>query len=225
MKQLFTLFLLTISISITLFGQENDSLATKIESKSAPIPTEIFATNKGFLMNAIVAKNFSAQSKFGLFALMEYYGDYKNVQGNHQFLGQSFLSYNVWKGFSLLGGATINQATGFKPTLGFQYLLAGKDYFILVIPRFDLVEEYNFEAFAMVEYMPKFSENWGLYTRVQGLYNQGLKHNLHDISYIRLRLGASYKNFRFGIGANYAFYGPLKHNENSYGLFVRAMLF
>ena len=213
-------------ISITLaFAQTQDTTRSKTEIIASPIPIEAFSTDKGLLMQMTVAKKLQSNSKLGMFALTEYYADYNNEKEKHKYLIQTFLTYDLGKGFSIIGGGAINQASGFRPTIGVQYIYAKNDIFALIIPRVDLTETNNLEAFGFVEYTPKINEKLGIYTRVQGVYNHNPKDNLHDISYIRLRAGLSYQNFQFGLGANFAQYGPLKINENSYGIFVRALIF
>ena len=222
---------LVIAILISLisinfgFAQTTDTISKATSSNGSPIPIEAFATNKGLLMQMTVAKKFQPESKLGIFVLTEYYADYDNEQPKHKYLIQTFLTYDLGKGFSAIGGGAINQASGFRPTVGIQYIYAKNDFFALIIPRVDLTETYNLEAFGFVEYKPKLNEKWGLYNRIQAVYNHNPKDNLHDISYIRLRAGLSYENFQFGLGANFAQYGPLKINENSYGIFARAVIF
>ena len=119
----------------------------------------------------------------------------------------------------------MNYMTGFRPSAGLQYVFANRQLLAVVLPRFDLTQTYNFETFGLFEYKPKFTQNWGLYSRVQGLYNHNTKLGFHDRSYIWLRLGASYKNFQFGLGTDLDFYGPDQINENSFGGFIRTELF
>jgi hypothetical protein len=42
---------------------------------------------------------------------------------------------------------------------------------------------------------------------------------------VYLRAGTSFKNYQFGVGNNFDFYGPYKHRENNFGVFMRAELF
>ncbi|MBD3903320.1 hypothetical protein NAL32_02610 [Chryseobacterium sp. Ch-15] len=225
MKKIASITLLSIGLSTQILAQQKDTLSTNKSNGTAPIPLEAFASNKGVLMQMVVTKHLVPQSKFGIFALTEYYGDYKNDQSKNKYLAQTYLTYDILKGMSVVSGVAINQANGFRPTAGLQYVLKKKDFFVLLLPRVDLTETNNMEAFGIFEYQPKFNENWGLYTRFQGLYNHNTSANLHEISYARLRAGLSYKNYQFGLGANFASYGPAKHKENSFGIFVRTQLF
>jgi hypothetical protein len=80
----------------------------------------------------------------------------------------------------------------------------------------------NAEGFVMAEYKPEINENWKIYSRVQGLYAQNLNSGEHARSYLMLRLGLSYKDIRFGLGANWDAYGPEKQSKQNYGVFLAA---
>ena len=217
-------------VSNTVFSQERDS--SKVDnnqSGSAPIPIELFAGNKGFAFQLIVSKQFSPGSKFGFFNVTNFMGDYKQTNQTTSFLSQSFVTAEIWKGISAAAGlSAIGSSTSaleIRPTAGLQYLLASRDIILVVIPRFDLTQTYNFETFAVLEYKPKLSKNWGIYSRLQGLYNYNSKLGHHEISEINLRLGLTYKSFQFGLGSIHDFYGPKAINVNNYGLFIKTDIF
>lgn len=119
----------------------------------------------------------------------------------------------------------MNYMTGFRPSTGLQYAFTNPNFLTVLVSRFDLTQTYNFETLGLVEYKPKFKNNWGLYIRVQGLYNYNTKLDSHDRSYIWLRVGVFYRTYQFGLGNNLDFYGPMKINENSFGIFASANLF
>jgi hypothetical protein len=209
-----------------VFAQKPDNPENGKPSKpNPPIPVEVFAGSKGLNFQMIVSKHFSPASRFGFFNVTNFVGDYDNNQRRNQYLAQSFLTVDVWKGISVNAGVSMNYFSGFRPSAGLQYVFANRKYLAVVLPRFDLTQTRNFETFALFEYKPMFTEKWGLYTRIQGLYNRNMKQEFHDRSYVYLRVGASYKNFQFGVGGNFDFYGPNRINENSFGGFVRAELF
>jgi hypothetical protein len=214
-------------ISSTVFAQKRvDSLSSgKPPKMSPPIPVEVFAGNKGLVFQMIVSKHFSPKSRFGFFNVTNFVGDYETTNQKNQYLSQSLITADIWKGFSINAGVTMNYMTGFRPTAGIQYVFANRQFLAVVLPRFDLTQTYNFETFGLVEYKPTLKNDWGLYTRVQGLYNYNTKLEFHDRSYVWLRVGASYKSYQFGLGANFDVYGPMKINENSVGVFVRTELF
>jgi hypothetical protein len=213
--------------SAASFAQNRaDSLNSgKHPKMNPPIPIEVFAGNKGLVFQMIVSKHFSPNSRFGFFNVTNFVGDYATTNQKNQYLSQSLITADVWKGFSFNAGVTMNYITGFRPTAGLQYVFANREFLAVVLPRYDLTQTYNFETFGLIEYKPKFNNDWGLYTRLQGLYNYNTKLDFHDRSYVWLRIGASYKNYQFGLGINADVYGPMKISENSFGVFVRTDLF
>lgn len=226
MNKILFLSLALITSTATFAQPKIDSLSGgKPLKMSPPIPVEVFAGNKGLVFQMIVSKHFSPKSRFGFFNVTNFVGDYETTNQKNQYLSQSLITADIWKGFSVNAGVTMNYMTGFRPTAGLQYVFANREFLAVVLPRFDLTQTYNFETFGLVEYKPKFKNDWGLYTRVQGLYNYNTKNEFHDRSYVWLRVGASYKNYQFGLGANFDVYGPMKVNENSFGVFVRTELF
>lgn len=226
-------FKLLLSISLCLllnsaFAQTQDSLQTDNIHKGVPIPIELFVGNRAFTFQLIVSKQFSPKSRFGFFNVTNFTGDYKKNQTS-DFFSQSLLTANLWKGISITTGLSAfgssNTSTTVRPTAGLQYLFANRDFVVVVLPRFDLTQTYNFETFVVFEYKPMLSKNWGIYSRLQGLYNYNTKFGFHEISSIYLRLGVSYKNVQFGAGTNLDFYGPDYYNAKNFGLFVKTDLF
>lgn len=212
------------------FAQTKDSILTgNISTEVYPIPIEIFAGNKGYTFQLIVSKQFSPKSKFGFFNINSFTGDYKGNNQSSDFLSQSFLTAELCKAISLAVGLS---AIGYsatpltvRPTAGLQYLLVKQNLVIVVLPRFDLTQTYNFETFATLEYKPMLSTNWGIYTRIDGLYNYNIKLCFNEISSIYLRLGMSYKNIQFGIGMNYDSYESNANNVKNFGVFIKTDLF
>ncbi len=225
--------LLFIALCLKLgsaFAQTTDSLQTTgVPAQGAPIPIELFSGNQGFSFQLIVSKQFSPTSKFGFFDVTSFASGYKQSNQTTSIISQSGLTAEVWKGISVIAGFS---AMGFpdeplevKPTAGLQYLLFIRDFSVFVLPRFDLTQTYNFETLAVLEYKPMLSKNWGIYTRVEGLYNYNTKLGYHEITEINLRLGLSYKNVQFGVGSIQDFYGPDSYNINNFGLFIKTDLF
>jgi hypothetical protein len=194
---------------------------------SGPVNLEPFIGTEGLLIATNYSKPLLPASRFGIFAITEFYGGHeKNGQpGQDRFMGQAHLTHKLLKNLSLSGGAITDQVNGFRPTAGVQYQLRPGDFFILFAPRMDLTPSHNGELFGFVEYTPRLKGDWRLYSRVQALYNQDLEHGTHAFSYLRLRLGAAYRSLRFGLGSNFSSYGPYKVQEEEFGLFVGALLF
>jgi len=190
----------------------------------APIPIEVFAGSRGIVFLAIVSKQFSPGSRFGLISVTDFLGDYSTVNQQNEFASINFLTARVWKGFSLNSGTVLSSGGGFTPSAGVQYLFANQKFLVVVLPRFDLTKTYNFSTLALVEYKPRFNRTWGLYTRVQALYSQDTKNDHHARSFGWYRVGVSYRNVQFGIGGNLDFYGPERTFKNALGFFVRTEL-
>lgn len=220
------LFLALTTANITFAQHELDTLAgPKLPKKNPPIPVEFFASQQGIGFQMMVNKHFSPKSRFGYFNVTHFVGDYATANQKNQFLTQAFVTADIWKGLSINTGVTMNFMTGFRPSAGLQYVYTRPKFLAVLLPRFDLSQTYNFETFGLAEYKPKFKNSWGLYSRIQSMYNHNTKLIHHDRSYVWLRLGASYKNYQVGLGSNFDFYGPMKINENNIVAFVRAELF
>jgi len=177
----------------------------------------------------IASKQFSPTSKFGFFNVTIFASGYEHANQITSFISQSCLTAEVWKGISAIAGLSAmdfpTTSLNVRPTAGLQYLLTSRDVSVFVLPRFDLTQTYNFETLAVLEYKPTLSKNWGIYTRVEGLYNYNTKLGYHEITEINLRLGLCYKNVQFGVGSIHDFYGPDSFNVNNFGLFIKTDLF
>lgn len=190
-----------------------------------PVSVETFAGNRYLNFQMIVAKPFAPGSRFSFFNVTNFNGSYQNEMRKNEFLTQALINYRVVGGLSLAGGATLNYMTGFRPTVGLQYTIANREWLLVLLPRVDLRDDNNLEGFALLEYKPRLSETLGLYSRVQGLYNHNTRQEFHDRSYLYARLGLTYRQYAFGVGANFDQYGPFRVATSSFGAFVRAELF
>lgn len=220
MKHIFLFATALFIFNLPAFSQSSDDIA--------PISLENFWGNKGALVEMTFHKPLKNNSKFGVLSIAEYYGTYdaKKQGEENQFMAQTHLTYKVFNYVDFVLGAIINNVDGLRPTAGVQLALPLADnLFFVAMPRIDLTQTHNAEILSLVEYTPPINENWSVYSRVEGLYNQNLKDDSHGISYLRLRLGTSYDIFRFGAGVNFASYGPDKFKENQVGIFIGALLF
>jgi hypothetical protein len=141
--------LLLFIVSCLRFGsaiaQTQDSLKTaNVPAQGTPMTIELIAGNNGLAFELIASKQFSPGSKFGFFNVSSFDGDYKEVNQNSDFLSQSYLTAEVWRDISLVAGlSAIGSSTSpltVRPTAGLQYLLAGRDLVILVLPRLTLLK-------------------------------------------------------------------------------------
>ncbi|KMQ63234.1 hypothetical protein ACM46_14140 [Chryseobacterium angstadtii] len=106
------------------------------------------------------------------------------------------------------------------------YSLNFYDFLLIVNPRFIGFSQSSIaEGLVLMEYKPKISEKWSIYSRVQGLYSETLQDGMHARSYLMLRMGLTYKTITFGAGANFDRYGPFKESKENYGVFAATTLF
>ena len=224
-RKISTSIALLLITNITL-AQSADSL-TKFSSlkPEPPIPVELFAGGTGLNFQLVLSKPVVSGSRFGFLNVTTFFADYGNDTSKNEYISQSFLTTHLWKGFSINVGVSINYFSGFRPTAGLQYVFANKSLFVLLLPRFDLTETNNLETFGLIEYRPRFTKKWGLYTRVQNLLNYSTELGVHERSHTYFRAGASYTNFQFGIGTNIDFFGPEKISGTSFGVFFRVEIF
>lgn len=222
--KLFLSFLFGAFFMLPLWAQESDGDPTP---PVIPVSVEGFFDDKGALVEMTMAKPFSPESRWGFLMLTEYYGDWsaKHQEENNSYMAQTHISYALFDNIMLIGGLFITDADGLRPTVGLEYFFERKNLFFLLVPRVDLTQSHNGEVLAYLTYTPPLKKDWSLYTRVEGLYNHDWDHGEHSYSYLRLRLGLSYKIFRFGIGTSFTSYGSEKFKDNRFGIFAGVLLF
>ena len=191
---------------------------------SPPIPLEVFAGHEYLNFQMIISKPFAPGSRFSFFNVTSFNGDYENDEGENEYITQGLLNYEVLKGLSVATGATMHYRTGFRPTAGLNYVFGSRKWLFVLLPRFDLSDDYNFETFSLLEFKPPITKDIGLYTRIQGLYNRNTEQGFHDRSYLYFRIGLSYRKYQVGRGANFDRYGPKEIDTENYGLFIRAQI-
>jgi len=225
-KKLFALIVLACFQTST--WAQDSTEPDKMNSPSVnPVIVASLIGNNGLNLQTIFSKAISPTSRFGVFGIADLYGVYNTKEQaiRNQQMAQTHLTLRIVKGLNVSVGVFFENHSGFRPTIGLQYNLFLKDFHLLLAPRFDLSQTYNGEMLGILEYTYQFNEDWKIYTRVQGLYNRDLKNDIHSVSYGWGRLGASYRNYRFGVGGNFYWLGPKKITENNLGLFLDVILF
>lgn len=113
----------------------------------------------------------------------------------------------------------------FRPVAGLIYSYADSNFTLVLNPKLDLADDFATESMALLEYRAKLNETFQFYSRIQGLYGFVPESGDHNRSYLILRAGLTYDEFTFGLGTNFDWYSPVKHNENSIGIFASFLLF
>lgn len=185
---------------------------------------EAMFSDRGLLFQTLIQKKLTSAPKFGVFAISDILGKWDDDERD-EYMVQGNITYEFAKGLNVMGGFHMASGVGIRPALGAMYAYATPQVLIVINPRYYIDDIGNVETFVMGEYKPKISEDWRLYSRVQGIYGFTADGGEHARSYARVRAGVSYKEFSFGLAGNFDLYGPMKINENSFGVFITTALF
>lgn len=208
--------LLTILLFIGVF---QSALAQEFVPK-VPTPVEFMAGNNRMFFQMVVKKKFTPESRFGFLSVSSIAASYDNDMEDLDFASPILINYNIYKGFGLVGGTSINNAVGFAPLLGAQHSFTNKEWVAVTIVSAFLHSKRNVEFFGIYEYKPTLTPKTNLYTRIQMLYIHSTRDNLHARSFLQLRAGLKKNAFNFGLGGNLDQYGPEKTFKPNYGVFV-----
>lgn len=198
-----------------IYGQE---LAQK------PIPIELVLGNNRLGLQSIINKNLPDSKRFTFFSVTNFESEYNNNINGLDFINNSQISFEIYKGFGVSTGVHINKVTGLSPTVGLQYVFAKPQWLFVVTPTLIFSTDNTASLFSLLEYRPKLSKQFNLYSRIQGLYNQNIQLDVHERSYLQLRIGLEYNKYQFGLASNFDYFGPNRTFKDNYGIFVRANL-
>lgn len=216
---------ITFALLITFSSIRGHAQQTNPDAvHNPPINVEALFSNRGMTFQMITDKKFQSVPRLGFFSVTNLVGEWDTNQLN-DYMTQASLTYDIFKGFEVTGGFHTSSGTGIRPTIGVMYNYADPDWLVVAYPRVDLSKDSNVESLVLVAYKPKINEKWRFYSRIQGLYAYTMNIEKHSRSYIQARAGVSYKELTFGAGTNIDYYGPTKHNENSFGGFLSVLLF
>ncbi len=190
-------------------------------SKEAPSPVELNAGNNRFGLQFLMNKHFAPASKFSFLSVTSFESTYKNDVNNLDFINNSQVSYEIYKGFGVATGLSVNRVSGLTPIVGLEYVFANKEILFVITPTYHLSKNRNIEGLTLIEYKPKLTEKVNLYSRFQALYNHNSEENQHERSYMQFRLGVGIGNYQFGLASNLDYYGPAKILKENYGVFLR----
>lgn len=203
------------------FKAQNQSSAVV---SSVPINTEVLGSNRGLAFQMIIDKKIKSVPKLGFFSVTSLVGEWGEDKVN-DYMTQASLTYEIVKGLKFATGFHVTPVKGMRPIAGLIYSKATPDWLVVANSRIDFSRDTNIEGMFLVEYKPKISNNWRLYSRIQALYEYSSIIHMQTRSYLMARAGVSYKEITFGLGTNIDYYGPEKFNENSYGIFIGFLLF
>lgn len=185
---------------------------------------EVMVGSRGVMYQLLVNKKFQSIPKFGFFSVTNATAPWEK-ELTADIMTQAHFTYNIVKGLDVTAGMQYSPVYGFRPVAGVVYSYVNSELLLIVNPKLDLVDDFASENMALIEFKPKIDEKLNFYSRIQGLYGLVPKNGAHNRSYLLLRAGVSYKEFTFGLATNFDWYGPIKHNENNYGVFLSALIF
>ncbi|MFT6200271.1 MAG: hypothetical protein ACJAQ2_002051 [Vicingaceae bacterium] len=213
-KYIFTVILI-LAFAVKINAQE---LAQK------PIPIELVLGNSRLGLQSIINKNLPESKRFSFFSVTNFESDYSQNSNSLDFINNSQISFEIYKGFGVSSGTNINKVTGLSPTLGLQYVFATPKWLFVVTPNLIFTTGNTASFLSILEYKPKLTDQLKVYSRVQGLYNHNIKSSAHERSYLQLRIGIEYKKYQFGLASNLDYFGPNRSFKENYGVFIRANL-
>jgi hypothetical protein len=203
---------------LILLGGVKTSLAQEGPPK-VPTPAEFMAGNNRMFFQLVTKKKFSPESRFGFLTVATLSASYDNEPADLDMAIPVVINYEIYKGFSVVGGGTTNNKVGFSPLIGAQHVYSSKKWLTVTIASL-LLNSRNTELFGIYEFKPQLSPKTNLYTRLQFLYIHNTQENSNARSYLQLRTGLRINALSFGLGANLDQYGPGKIYKPNYGLFV-----
>lgn len=222
-------FLVFVSIGFLLpihgsFAQEIKPVNTRTTPPNPPVNLEAVFGHEGMAYQLMINKKLQAVPRLGFFSITSLLSSWE--KGPYDgIMSQGLLTYRLLKGLDAVAGFHYTDVTGARPSAGVIYSYATPAFLLVANPRIDLVENAISETMVFAEYKPKLNDHWRLYSRVQGLYGFSTDSGDHARSYLLTRLGATTKEFTFGLAANFDWFGPFKGYQENFGVFVTVPLF
>jgi hypothetical protein len=193
------------------------------EDSGIPVQIEYMGGNNKYLFQSIFIKPLGPKKKIDFF-FFNYFDRYHKTaeRSLNESLIQSYAARSLGGGFSAGAGMTYHSAFGLSPNLMLQYVVAGKDYLVVLFPVYYMDKTQAGELFTQMQYRPTISKQCKLFTQLMGVSNWS-HFQTHSRSWQQIRLGLDYKTFQFGLGLGFDQYGTneLLVKKNTIGLFLR----
>ncbi len=196
----------------------------KAQHGNPPINLETLFANEGMNVTMTFNKNLQSFPDIGFYNISSITTDWETSTLIDLML-QGGITYRLMNGINVFGGYHYVPVNGVHGSAGLQFTWAMNDLFVAITPRFDLYKNHAAELFLMTTYTPNIKNDLNFYSRFQGLYAALTKDGSHERSYAWFRVGMSYKDITFGLGANLDYYGPMETNINNFGVFTAFNLF
>ncbi|MDX8572754.1 hypothetical protein OZ666_13770 [Elizabethkingia sp. HX QKY] len=225
MIKILTKFILFLGVGCTyFFGQDYANPDTQEYHQLEPILVEVMAGSKWGMLQSIVLKKITPQSKFSFFNLTNYEKTYKKEEPANYII-QSLAYYQPAKNFHLGLGANLKAFGGFKPLLAVAYIYNSRNITLIAQPSIELDKNGVSELFALFEYRGAKNRKFEPFFSAQTATSYAAKNWNHDYTYVNLRAGIEYKNFRFGPAANFRMFGPNPKGQINIGAFFGVVIY
>lgn len=186
-----------------------------------PIYIEGLIGNDRFDLQSLIEKRFTPTSKLSLLSVTSAASTYKNNLNSFDFINTTQIAYDLKKGFGVNAGISMNAKIGFNPTVGVQYVYGSPTLVVVVSPSVFLTTDHDFQSVTVVQYQPRLSPNWKLYTSLAGLADYDVDAKLNARDYLHTRVGVSYRLLTFGFGSDFDWYGvPTNTYRSNFGPFL-----
>ena len=165
--------------------------------KSSTQSFEWMAGHQRIFLDAQYLKFFDQDRQWSLFsrsrASADYSGDQRNI-----FLGV-YLNRSFQNG---LGASMVGRISsiGTGIDLGPHWFKANKEWMIFALPSVKIADELQYQWFSISRWTPFINDNWNYYFGLE-LFS-AFHQDQHVVSVQRLRMGAQYINYQFGMGLN-----------------------
>lgn len=224
MNRILKLFAFSLTATLTFSNLSAQEKENNPPAQNPPIIVEGLFGNRGMTYQMIINKKLQSIPKIGVFSVTNLVAEWESKPMTDA-MTQTSLTYSLVKGLDVAAGFHYTPVTGIRPSAGLIYTYGTPEFLLVANPRIDLSKDAATELMVLSEYKPRINEQWSLYTRLQGLYGFTVDNSEHARSYVVLRAGVTYKEFSFGAGANFDWYGPIKHHETNIGAFISVPLF
>ncbi len=211
-----------LSAPLTTLAAAHLAHAQAPPATAQPIPIEFMAGTRYASANVVLSRNLSPGSRFGFFHLNTIVMGYGNEAADDLAM-QNLLFVEPIARIRFTGGLAYATRAGLSPTVGVQYVNAGRGRLLLLPPRLHVEEEPSYSVFTILRYTWGLTDRLGLYTSLQALNT--FDADRHIKSYQWTRLGLEMGRTQFGLAVNFDESGPNPDIKASVGLFVRREVF
>ncbi len=181
------------------------------------MPVELMMGNNYGSVNFLTIRNFSPNSRLGLFNNNTIRFDYKDA-GKNSFSLQDLLYVKIFKNLRVAGGVLCNSG-GVMPTAGLQYVYSSKKLLFLIVPQVRINKNPSYSLLTILQYKQEINDRIKLVGRVQLNNTFNAAGNIRSSQW--MRIGMEVKGTQFGLAVNLDEKGPDPSVENNIGIYLK----